>query len=191
MMYGYLDESGAPGVATRPDQYLVVSLVLFSNREAVDKCSASIDRLRKRLHKENYEFHFSRNSNVPMQAFIKLISGLDFEFITIAIKKNDFRSQASYQRIAKLLIAEIESSIPELYIEMDTNPVLYAELRRQAKVAGLNVTFKQVRSASSNLIQLADYVAALSSRKIKGSSKAIEQYRPLIKKQRYFSETTK
>jgi hypothetical protein len=189
-MYGYLDESGAPGVATNDNDYLVISLVLFADKESVEKCSEAINRLRKRLNKpDDYEIHHSRNSTRPQNGFIKLIPNLDFRFITIAIRKNDSYKHASYARIAEYLIREIALRFPELLVEMDTNPVLHAELRKQIKAAKLqHVKFKQVKSTNHNLIQLADYVVAISSRKLKGTSKAIDQYRPLIKKQIYFGE---
>ena len=36
-MFGYIDESGAPGVATYNKDCLVVSLVLFDSEESRDK----------------------------------------------------------------------------------------------------------------------------------------------------------
>ena len=187
-MYGYLDESGAPGVATNDNDYLVISLVLFADKESADKCSAAIDRLRKRLNKPNdYEFHHSRNSTRPQNGFIKLIPNLDFRTITIAIRKNDSYKHASYDRMAQLLLQEIVSRFPELHLEMDSNPNLYAKIKRHAKNLNLyGIRIKQTKSHSNNLIQLADYVAALSSRKLKGTTKAIEQYRPIIHKQIVF-----
>ena len=192
MTYGYLDESGTPGVATRPNDFLMVSLVLFQSQESAYKCSASIDRLRKKLGKsETYEFHLSRNSTMSKQEFVKLIYNLEFGIITIAVKKSGSRQFASYPKMAEYLLQEIKRRFPEFRLEMDANPTLYAELRRKAKAAGLHIEFKQVRSSSSNLVQLADYVVALSMRKLRGTPKAIEQYRPLIKKQVYFGEITR
>jgi len=191
-MYGYLDESGAPGVATRENDYLTVSLVLFPDKISTEKCSEAIDRLRKRLNiPAGYEFHYSRNSTRPQIGFIRLIANLDFRFITIAIRKNDSKKHASYAKIAVYLIREITQRFPRLRIEMDANPVLYAELRRQAKYANLqHVRFKQVKSTNHNLIQLADYIVAMSSRKLKGTSKALVQFRPIATKQIYFGEIT-
>ncbi|MDR3298351.1 MAG: DUF3800 domain-containing protein [Candidatus Nomurabacteria bacterium] len=190
-MYGFLDESGAPGVAANSNDFLVVSLVVFPDRESIEKCSAAIDRLRGRLNKpEGYEFHCSRNSTRPQEGFIKLIPNLDFQFITIAIRKNGWRLHASYPKMAEYLIREIATRFPNIRIEMDANPVLYAELRRQTKKQKLAMKYKQVKSTNHSLIQLADYVVALSTRKLKGTPKAIEQYRPIIKKQVYSGEVT-
>ncbi|MDR1408744.1 MAG: hypothetical protein LBJ12_00410 [Oscillospiraceae bacterium] len=41
-VYGYMDESGTPGVATRSNDFLVVSLILFSDQSSIRKCSDSI-----------------------------------------------------------------------------------------------------------------------------------------------------
>jgi len=190
-MYGYLDESGAPGVATRPNDFFVVSLVLFLDKESAERCSAAIDRLRMRLKvSDSYEFHFSRNSTKSTDSFVKLLPSLEFRFMTIAIRKSGSRRHASYPKIAEYLIREVSLRLSELQIEMDSNPILCTELRRQAKELKLRIKFKQVKSRSHNLIQLADYVVALSSRKLKGTPKALEQYRPIAAKIIVFTEIT-
>jgi len=188
-MFGFIDESGSPGVAKTEDDFLVVSLVFFDTREEADKCSASIDRLRKKLKlADNYEFHHSRNSNRVRDAFINLLPNLNFRTITIALRKNDFKRTGSYSRIAGYLATEIISNCPKIHILLDSNPILLKELELKLGLANANVSMKMVRSHSENLVQLADYVVALSARKLKGTDKAIKQYHPLIKKQVYFGE---
>jgi len=188
-MFGFMDESGSPGVANTEEDFLVASLVIFENREAVDKCSASIERLKKRLKlADNYEFHHSRNSNRVRDAFIDLINNLEFRIITISIKKSGWRTHASYQNLAMYLVREIVSRYQNMKILLDSNPILHKELEHHLKAAKSNIVVKMVSSHSDNLVQLADYVVALTSRKLKGSAKAIKQYRPLIKKQLYYSE---
>jgi hypothetical protein len=190
-MYGYLDESGTPGVATRLNDYFVVSLVIFLDKASTEECSMVIDQLHTKLKiPEGYEFHFSRNATKATNGFAKLLPRLDFRFITIAIRKSGSRRQASYSKIAEYLSREVASRFPQLHIEMDNNPILYAEFRRQAKIQKLEVKFKQVKSRNHNLIQLADYVVALSSRKLKGTSKALDQYRPIANKAIVFTEIT-
>jgi hypothetical protein len=191
-MYGYLDESGSQGVANYIDDYLVVSLVLFTDKATADKCSATIDRLRAQLGvTDNYEFHRSSNSSAIQAGFLKLIPHLDFKFITIAIRKNHLKKHASYAHIAKLLAQEIAERFTELKIEMDSNPLLYTELRKQLKLAKLNyIRVKQVKSHTNNLIQLADYVVNISSKKVKRTPKSITWYRPLTGKMLAFTEIT-
>ena len=83
-MFGYLDESGAPGKATKPNDYFLVSLVIFANELARDYAIKNIENLRSKLNlPEDYEFHCSRNTNRVQNAFVELLSELDFSFITI------------------------------------------------------------------------------------------------------------
>lgn len=188
-MFGYMDESGAPGTARNTNDYLLVSLVLFASREAADKCSRAIDHLRQKMKlPENYEFHFSRNANWSREALLSLITNLDFRFITVAIKKDGFRRTASYARIATLLAREIAAHSTTINIEMDSNPILQKELLGQAKANQLKITLKAKRSKNHNLLQLADYVAALSLRKIKTRKEATKTLRSLVEKQLSFLE---
>jgi len=188
-MIGYMDESGAPGIAKTTNDFLVVSLVIFENHDTAEKCSVSIDRLRSRLKlPESYEFHFSRNSNRVRNAFIELITNFDFHTITVALLKNDFKRTASYARMAEYIVREIVQRCPEISITIDSNPILQKELNREFKDCGSRISVRALRSRSSNLIQLADYIVALSTRRLKGREKAVKQYRHFIKKQLHFGE---
>jgi len=189
-MYGYLDESGAPGVATNSNDFLVASVLLFDSQETANRCSKSVDLLRKRLKlREDYEFHRSHNSTKIQAAVVQLLSSLDFKFITVAIKKNHTRTHASYPKLAKLILHEISTRSKDVKIEMDANPPLCAELRRQARAAKLyKVKFKEVKSHKRNLIQMTDYIVALSSHKARNTIKSVENYRAIAKKQLVFLE---
>ena len=167
-MIGYMDESGEPGVANYDNDYLVVSLVVFENRESADKCSACIDRLRTRLNLPlNYEFKLSRNSNKVKNAFTALMVNLDFRTITVSIRKNDFKKTASYARIAEHIVGVIESNCPDMHILQDKNPVLYKELESLFKKSKSGISIKMANSHSNNLLQLADYITGLSAKKSK------------------------
>ena len=187
-MYGYLDESGAPGMATNTNDFLVASLLVFPNKEAAEKCSASINRLRARLKlKESYEFHRSHNSKTTQAAVIQLLSTLDFKFITIAINKNQSHSHASYNKLAKLLVREIAANFKKGKIYLDSNPVLLTKLKYHAKIAKLyGIKFSEVKSDKDNLIQMADYVVSLSSHKARNTAKSDANYRAIAKKQLIF-----
>jgi len=188
-MFGYMDESGEPGVANNDNDYLVVSLVVFESREVADKCSASIDRLRVRLNlPDNYEFKFSRNSNKVKNAFTALMVNLNFRTITVAIRKNDFKKTASYARLAEYITDEVESSCPGIRILQDKNPILHKELNTLFKKSRVGLSIKMAHSHSDNLLQLADYITGLSAKKVKGTAKAVKQYKPFISKQIYFGE---
>lgn len=190
MKYGYIDESGSPGVASHNRDCLVVSLVIFDNVEDCDEAIEAIEGLRRSLHLPNdYEFHCSSNSTRPQAEFLKLLSSLDFRFITIAIHKNDFKRTASYSRISDLLMDEIEKRFPDMKIEMDSNPTFYAELRkriRERKLSGIKI--RERNSRSNHLIQVADYVVNISAKKAKTTPRSREWYTVIAKKVLAFIE---
>ena len=190
MVFGYIDESGAPGVASYSKDCLLVSLVVFESEEKRDKGLAAIGVLHNKLHlPEDYEFHCSSNSTRPQTEFMKLLSQLDFRFITIAIHKNDFKKTASYARISALLMDEIAKRFPEIKIEMDSNPTLYKELRKQIRERNLGrVKIRERNSRHSRLVQVADYVVNISSKKAKNTPKARELYNAIAKKVLAFIE---
>lgn len=189
-MFGYIDESGAPGSSRYSRDCLLVSVVLFESEESRDEAIRKIDKLAEELKlPENYEFHCKTNSTKPQSEFLKLIPSLDFRFITIAIHKNDFKKTASYNRLSSLIMDEVEKRYSTIKLEMDSNPLLYAEMRKQIKERKLRyVKIRQRNSRSNRLIQLADYVVNISGKKAKNTPKAAEWYRTISKKVLTFIE---
>ncbi len=190
MKYGYIDESGSPGVASYNRDCLVVSLVVFDNAEDRDRGTEAIEELCQRLRlPDDYEFHCSSNSTRPQAEFLKLLPDLDFRFITIAIHKNDFKRTASYSRMSSLLMDEIEKRFPDIKIEMDSNPILYAELRKRIRERRLSgVKIRERNSRSSRLIQAADYIVNISAKKAKTTPRSREWYTVIAKKVLAFIE---
>lgn len=177
-MFGYMDESGSPGVAKYDNEYLILSLVIFDSEKSRDNANAAIEQLRAILHlPNNYEFHCSSNSSRPQAEFFNLIHKLKFRFITIAVKKDNFRRTASYTRIAHYMLNEVQKVTQQIRIEMDSNPTLYAEFRKLLRTKNIEIKIKESRSHSNNLIQVADYVANISARKAKQKTSYLKQYR--------------
>lgn len=189
-MFGYLDESGAPGVASHNKDCLTVSLVLFSSEKSKNQSISKIEELCKLLHlPDNYEFHCSSNSTKPQLAFLRLLSNLNFIFITIVIHKNDFKKTASFTRMSELIVNIIEKHFPIIKIEMDSNPILYAELRKRIREKNLkNIKVRERNSRSSRLIQVADYVVNISTKKAKNTQKSCELYKFIKDKELIFLE---
>ena len=190
MVFGYIDESGAPGVATYHKDCLAVSLILFESEETRNKSIAAIENLLGKLHlPDDYEFHCSSNSARPQAEFLKLISSLDFRFITVVIHKNDFKKTASYVRISKLVMDEIEKRFSEIKIEMDSNPTLYTEFRKSIRERKLkDIKIRERNSKNNRLIQVADYVVNISSKKAKNTPKSHEWYSTIANKVLAFIE---
>ena len=189
-MFGYLDESGAPGVASHNKDCLTVSLVLFSSEKSKNQSISEIEKLCKSLRlPDNYEFHCSSNSTKPQLAFLRLLSNLNFIFITIVIHKNDFKKTASFTRMSELIVNIIEKHFPIIKIEMDSNPILYAELRKRIREKNLkNIKVRERNSRSSRLIQVADYVVNISTKKAKNTQKSCELYKFIKDKELIFLE---
>lgn len=189
-MFGYLDESGAPGVASHNKDCLTVSLVLFSSEKSKNQSISEIEKLCKSLRlPDNYEFHCSSNSTKPQLAFLRLLSNLNFIFITIVIHKNDFKKTASFTRMSELIVNIIEKHFPIIKIEMDSNPILYAELRKRIREKNLkNIKVRERNSRSNRLIQVADYVVNISTKKAKNTQKSCELYKFIKDKELIFLE---
>jgi hypothetical protein len=188
-MYGFLDESGAPGAATRPNDFLVISLVVFPDKDSVAKCSATVDRLRVRLNlPDDYEFHFSRNPNRVKNGFVTLLSSLGFDFIAIAIRKTDSYKFASADYLAQLLLDEIVVHNMRISILMDSNPILRARLKKHIKNRKLqDIHIKSAKSHTNNLLQLADYVVGICAKRAKHTPKSAELYRAIARNELSYS----
>ena len=168
-MFGYLDESGSPGKATKINDYFVISLVLFENDLARQQAIDDINNLRIDLNlPEDYEFHCSRNTNRVQNAFVDTLSRLDFSFITIALKKDKYGKTATNIEIAEKLIEELVKYCQKVKIEMDTNPRLHDRIRREIRKRGLvGINVRERKSKNNQLIQIADYVVNISFKHIK------------------------
>jgi hypothetical protein len=84
--------------------------------------------------------------------------------------------------MAEYLIREIADRFPDIHIEMDTNPVLYAELRRQTKKQKLQMKYGAfVLSLSFITRPYADsFPLALPSAPLSPPSLALTQTLPFV-----------
>ena len=186
--YGYMDESGAPGVAKNTHDYFLVSIILFSNIKILTSCAKSINNLKFRLKlPDNYEFHRKKNSPKIRSEFEHLLSSLNFSFVTIAIKKDDFRNTATYRQMAQLVIENLSSHAPSIKLIMDINPLLHQELIKQSKFKkSFSIRIAEVKSHKEPLLQLADYVANICHGKLKNNPKSKSIFAKIAKNQLTF-----
>ena len=128
MLYGFMDESGSPGLAKNNNDFFVVSLVLFE-KDVVPKISRAIDRLRQRLGlPDYYEFHRKKNSKANREAFQELMENIDFKSITIVMQKRFDIKIDFYKHIARILITELASFPEPPKIKMDINPIFHRQI---------------------------------------------------------------
>lgn len=184
-MYGFIDESGSPGSKINDNDWLVVSIVIFRDKVFRDFAKQKLAELRAELNlPENYEFHRVKNSPVVRKKTAELISKLDFDFITIAIKKNERKSFASYIKIADYLLSELILRYSFLDIELDTNPILFSALKRLTKERGIKAKIREDESRKNDCLQVTDYVVNMVSADLKGSRKSSDPtFRKLVKKE--------
>ena len=160
VFYGFLDESGSPGVEEHKKDYLVVALVLFYSEEDLSEGQEMIRRARVACEKSlDYEFHCNRNSFRVQNTFVDMIGRMSFSCTAVAIKKRRDKKVASYGEAARLLVRDFSFDKSKVKIEMDSNPVLFKELKGQIKMScERKVKLRQIRSSSSDGVQLADYM---------------------------------
>ena len=188
-MYGFLDESGEPGAAKHPNDYLVISLVIFDSYEKMVESSKLVDMARRKMHlSDNYEFHRSKNTARVKEEFLELITEMEFSFVTIAMRKKRTKGAANYRVLGENLVAETRRDFLPIRIIMDSNPSLYKELSIQTKVpkSRRNIYIKQAKSHTDNMLQVADYVANISAQWVKCRAHSEKSYGKIKQKCRGF-----
>lgn len=183
-MLGYADESGEPGVRKSKHDYFVFCIVLLKDKKQVSMIEKQIMDFRlKNGLLEDHEFHYAKDSKKLRLAFAKFLAELDFGFLIVSIKKDNTRTTASFARMASLVLSLFSKHGIDARVLMDINPKLFKELRCQKKKFTMDLHFAERKSQSSDLIQVADYVAAIYTRALKHpQDKSILQFYSLISK---------
>lgn len=171
-MLGYADESGEPGIKKNEHDYFVFCIVLLKNREQVANIEKEMERFRRNNRlTDNHELHYATDSKKTRANFARFIRKLDFDFVSVSIKKDTHQKTASFPKMAHLILDVLEKNHLDVKIIMDTNPRLRRELRVAKKGSNSNSHFSEKKSRGNSLIQLADYVTAIRTRYIKYSYK--------------------
>lgn len=201
MMLVFLDESGDTGRMTDKgsSQFLVVSVVIFMDEEEALACDKRIDLLRTELGLDsNYEFHYSRNSRPKRFKFLEAVSPYSFTIATVAIDKDPsrlwgdgFNDKKSFYKYACHMV--LTNAMPyldnaKLIIDKSGGDTFAGELKRYLKnkfKTDESDKIKKLKTQDShknNLLQLADYCASISNRKLQRKSDASEYYNYLSHK---------
>jgi hypothetical protein len=131
--------------------------------------AADIDRKISQFKKDNnisqeYEFHFSRNTNKRKNLFIKFLKESKIKYRVFRIEKTE-RGNA-LQEIAEMIVGCL-SKDEKYSLWLDANPQLYRALNKARKEMGAKIKISQTNSRNNNLIQVADYIAGISSMGLK------------------------
>ena len=185
IVYGFVDESGTAGAVNGSDNFLIATIVLFDTASEVNKISIDFDNLRQELQlRKTYEFHSSRNNDRIRKEVYKIISKLNFRFMTFAIEKDNLKKRGSYANLAKMIVDALKHDIgTKMEVVIDENPTFLRELNKAKKIYEYkNIYFSDGNSKNDNRIQLVDYLVDVHSKIIKGDRREKDNYNQVRKK---------
>lgn len=163
MKYVFVDESGTPTIKdSRP---FIVAVVIMASFEEVADIDCKISQLKKDNNiSQEYEFHFSRNTNKRKNLVIKFLKESKIKYRVFRVEKAE--KGDALQEIAEMIVGYLSKN--ERYsLWLDTNPQLYRALNKTRKEMGAKIKISQTNSRNNNLIQVADYIAGISSMGLK------------------------
>ena len=182
----FLDKSGDTGrkVDAGASRFFVVSLAIFNDNDKALRCDQQIELLKSELNRPDFEFHFAQNSRKVRAAFPEVINPYHFSYITVAIDKNPaklygtcFNNKNLFYKYACHIVltnAPPYFDAAKLIIDKSGSSTFQGELRRYLRnksndKSGTKIRdFKPQDSRKNNLLQLVDYCAGISARKIQG-----------------------
>ena len=194
-MLAFVDESGDTGrkILNRSSKYFVVAVVLFRENEDAHACDAAIKRLRRSLNlPARYEFHYAENSIKVKEAFLKAVSSQRFEYFAFAVDKGtmddarletafneglyEFAVRGAFEIAKPQLAGNVSVTIDERGGRRFRNEIA-AHLRNHITDDAGNAIIGKLstrRSSGDNLLQLADYVAGITNRMLRGQAQELE-----------------
>ena len=192
-MLAFVDESGDTGskILNRSSRYFVVAVVMFRRNDDAERCDDAIGRLRRDLHLPfSYEFHYTENLRKVRRAFLERVFRYSFTYHLFAIDKTaedtselripsgegiyQFAIRRAFENAKPWLDAEGTrgtSVIIDRGGDKKFRNEMAAHLRRHITDDDGNSLIGKVktqRSSGNNLLQLADYIASMANRSLRG-----------------------
>lgn len=209
-MLAFLDESGDPGfkVGQGSSRFFVIALVIFDDLVEAMRCDERIKQLRVELRLDaGFEFHFGHNSRRQRLAFLDAVAPFRFTYGTLVLDKGpevhrriSFQSKhALYTYACSQVFENARSYLRRATVVIDQSSdrgfrrVLERLLKAQMNEQGVEANIAKVkmeRSRSTNLVQLADYVAGITNRYALGKDDAHEYRRRLATREAWFEMRT-
>lgn len=197
-MLVFVDESGDPGrkIKGGSSPFFTVALVTFEENEVAAACDERIRLLRHELSlPKGYEFHFYSNSRKVRLAFLEAVAPYDFFYHAFALNKDPERLYGPgfnfkgplYKNVCGMVFENAKPHLADATVIIDKSGdrefrnQLAAYLRRRMKEGGQNPIrkIKMEESSTNNLLQLADYVAGVTTRYVSDKPEGAT-YRRLI-----------
>ena len=188
-MQVFVDESGDPGrkIDRGSSTHFVVAVVTFSDNDDAYECDQRIERLKQELGRPTgYELHFAHNSKKVRQRFLEAVTPFPFFYHVFALDKDPKKLYGSgfevkeslYKFATRLTFENAKPYLNNATVTLDGSGdrkfrnELSTYLRRRIRDEGGRSLIRKVKiqkSDKTNLLQLADYVAGISSRYIRGT----------------------
>lgn len=197
-MLAFIDESGDPGrkLTKGSSRFFVVAVVIFEDNDVAADCDQRISLLRRELSlPKDYEFHFYCNSHRVRLSFLQAIAPYPFFHHCFALDKDPKKllgegfkhKESMYKYVCRLVLTNARPQLSQATVVIDESGdrrfrnQLVPYLRKHIEEEGRRV-IKKVKSEpslSNNLLQLADYVASITNRRVQGKRRGAEYYRYL------------
>ena len=197
-MLVFIDESGDSGlkITEGSSRYFSIALVVFEDHEEALACDKRIELLTREIGWDPVsEFHFNRNSDKVRRIFLNAVAPYQFFYYGIVINKDPEKlygegfkyKQSFYKYACGLLFENAKDRLEDAIVvidesgSLDFKRQLATYLRRRINIPDKKhiKEVKMQRSSSNRLLQLADYIAGVVSRKVQ-KKKDAEVYHRLI-----------
>lgn len=196
-MVTFSDESGDSGIkfTKGSSQFLSISLVIFDDDDEAEACSTRIDVLKQEFGwNASDEFHFMRDSDRIRREFLKVAASFDFHYYGVIIDKTQAvdtklvtQTNSLFLKSYEMLFEMAKNELQRATVTVDNRGDIHfkrklirhlrAELNRdEHRVRKI----KAQRSKSTNLLQLADYVAGIINRSAQRNKKYASDYYKII-----------
>lgn len=203
-MLAFIDEAGDTGLKTTKgaSQFFIVVMVLFEDHDEAQRCDQRISLLRAELgYGDGFEFHFRENSDRQRKRFLEAVAPYDFQYFAFALNKGSeklwgpgFEHKVSlYKFTCGIVFENAKPYLTDAIVVLDESgtDTFRSQLgkylgKRMTTSSGIRLIkkIKMQRSEGNNLLQLADYVAGVVSRKVQKKKKeAAEYYRFIAAKE--------
>lgn len=200
-MLVFIDESGDTGFKMNAgsSRYFTIALVIFYDHAEAIRCDQGIEVLKQQLDWMSYhEFHFNHNSDTIRQIFLRAISSYKFFYYAVVIDKTNYQllgypctnKQYFYHYTCGLVFSYVKDILVNATVIIDESGnqefcrrlTKYLRDMFNHKNKHLIKKVKMQRSASNNLIQLADYIAGVINRSVQQPTKIGVNYRQLVRR---------
>ena len=193
-MLAFVDESGDTGrkLDHGSSSHFVVAVVTFADHDEALACDDRITALRSQLKLPPYkEFHYAVNSKRLRKAFLETVAPFPFFYHAFGLNKDPKKlvgpgfayKDSLYKFAARLTFENAKPYLNKAIVIIDETgnrkfrDELARYLRARIRDDGGGQIIKKVklqRSSGNNLLQLADYVACITTRVINGTVEGVD-----------------